>query len=472
MFEQGQNFLNNDLKKVIFVIQNQLTMKKIGILIVYCCFSFTLFSQTTFASKANSYKWVYNELSFGNIMSNYVDSYSQDSILKNGRYYHEIGKYFIRDSASKVFCLPVNSAKEFLLMDYLLNVGDTFRTFTDRNVVFRVESKNKVKIGNDSLTKITMNPASSPRNWPTMEWIESIGCISNGYHPINWTQFYGYSDVGFNLTCILKNDTNLLSQFGKTCFDNDLLNTKKKWIGWASSDNGDHKYLDIYQANSTGTIVNGKHYIGMQTSVYARYDSLERKYYLLYNNGSSEAMVYKENSKIGDTIYSFNQNNKIVQKIENKWFNNVYRKIYVVHNDTFASGIGSLNSTIWNNHYIVIPEYRSGALCYEENGQINYHYPYYYQNKNSCEISNSVREANNIPIEIRILDRKILVTSYQPIKKGTQLYLFNSVGQMVQTFSLTDVKIQEFEIQELNRGWYIVNVVSDKIMISKKFVIE
>ena len=276
------------------------------------------------------------------------------------------------------------------MFDFNLKIGDSI----GNRFMFRVKDRKKIKLNSDSLIQITLENKTLP-NYPDLVWIESIGCLNNS-HPIDWIRSYGLLDYDVKLNCLLKDNENLLNQFGKTCLEHDLLNPNKKWHIWSSNNSGDLKYSDRYYFTNRDTTLFGKKYQTMnQINRFVRYDSLASKYFILsnYNNGQ-ELLVYSDKAKVGDTmaiIYGTTPDK--VTKIEYKWIEDDYRKIVTTGWDVYISGIGSINRVMWKNHLATVPEYLDGNVCFEVNSVIRYHYPFFYQNKEQCEITSSIQNA-------------------------------------------------------------------------------
>ena len=379
-------------------------MLKINLMRLICItiFSFllgsNLWGQKTFASRALDYQWMFKRIIWLNV-SNRYSAYIDTAVTQyNGKNYSTfIGdglNFQLADSGTKVYVLK--GSEEILLMDYSLNRGDTLKT---GKYQMKILEKYKVRIENDSLWYIQMK---SIMNQPTVLWLESIGCISM-FHPINWYTYFGYADMGYNLDCVLHRDTSILKQFRKNCaIDNSLINSNKIWHTWASNHNGDLKFSVQYNFTNRDTILFGKKYRTMnQLSRYVRYDSLAGKYYILsnYNNGQ-ELLVYFDRVKIGDTMAFYGTIADTVTKIEYKWVEDEYRKVITTGNDVYLSGIGTVHRVMWDNHLATFPEYASGNICYEETNTIRYHYPFFYQNKEQCEITSGIQNATLHSISI------------------------------------------------------------------------
>lgn len=442
-------------------------MRKIILTITILIFSNQLDAQKTFKTRAGKYKWVYNHRTWDYFDGDYIDSVYTDSTFLNNKYYHQIGKFYIRDSGNKVYCYSNN--KEFLIMDYSVNVGDTFRTNNGRNIEFKVISKSKIKIETDSLIIITLKPSTFPLNWPPMTWIESIGCISQGYHPINWTELYGFTDIGYEQQCFIVNDTNLLSEFGLTCFKNDLLNPNKKWHVWESNDNGDRKYGVTYYNTNKDTLINGKKYFIMNDRYsFARYDSISKKYYALGFKSMNEILIFDENAKIGDTINLHRSwLPAIVRSIDYGFYDNIYRKTFKTDYDTYVTGIGSLSKVFWENDFVYIPEFQNGNICYEENNSLNYKFPFYYQNNNSCEITSGISDNELEKIQILIQNNKLYLSHISLTNSPYSIRIFNLQGQEIFQSKLSKNAEQVFDL-EFKHGIYILQIISNQSVISKK----
>ena len=375
-------------------------------LICITIFSFllgsNLWGQKTFASRAMDYQWIYTYSNWGNVINKYVTKLDTTVYELNGKKYYNFDQFKIADSGTKVFCLV--SSAEILVMNYALKEEDTFTSIRGSKAFkMKVLKKQKMKVENDSLWYIELKSLDYPNGFSNIIWIESIGCISSGFHPIYWLYNLGLYDVGFDLHCVVNNDTSILKQFRKNCaIDNSLINSNKIWHTWASNHNGDLKFSVQYNFTNRDTILFGKKYRTMnQLSRYVRYDSLAGKYYILsnYNNGQ-ELLVYFDRVKIGDTMAFYGTIADTVTKIEYKWVEDEYRKVITTGNDVYLSGIGTVHRVMWDNHLATFPEYASGNICYEETNTIRYHYPFFYQNKEQCEITSSIQNASIHSISI------------------------------------------------------------------------
>lgn len=132
-----------------------------------------------------------------------------------------------------------------------------------------------------------------------------------------------------------------------------------------------------------------------QINRFVRYDCSSGKYFILsnYNNGQ-ELLVYSDKVKIGDTMAIYETISDTVTKIEYKWIEDDYRKVITTVYDVYISGIGSVKRVMWNNHLTTFPEFASGNICFEESSTIRYHYPFFYQNREQCEITSSIQNAS------------------------------------------------------------------------------
>lgn len=355
-----------------------------------------MLGQKTFASRVGNYQWVYSKTIWAEIAGRYSYSFDTMPFQFNGKEYFSFGEPNIKvaDSGTKVYGLK--GTNEYLLMDYSLNIGDTLRTIIGSNTFqLQFRKKSKIKIEGDSLWSIELKSVAYPTNVPPLVWIESIGC-PNGYHPLNWPSIMGMSDIGYQLNCVLHADTSILKQIGKNCaLENALINPNKKWYTWASNDNGDLKFSVPYYFTSRDTLINGKKYQTMnQPMRFVRYDTIAGKYYILSNKLGEEIMVYNAKAKVGDTMFSTSISADTVTKISYGWLQNEYRKIYTTTKDVFLSGIGSQNRVMWDQHLVTFPEYQAGNICYGEFASIKYHFPYYFQNKEQCDITSSIYNAS------------------------------------------------------------------------------
>lgn len=171
------------------------------------------------------YSWVYKSFVWAQVSSRYSSKLDSTSTNFNGKDYYSFENFKIADSGTKVFALT--GAKEYLLMDYSLNVGDTLvSNYTTSPYKLWVIAKSKVKIEHDSLWRMELKSVVHPTNVPALIWIESIGCL-NAFHPINWPKMFSAADLGYNLDCVIHSDTSILRIFGKNCaIDNSITNSK------------------------------------------------------------------------------------------------------------------------------------------------------------------------------------------------------------------------------------------------------
>lgn len=366
-------------------------------LLLFFIFTFCTFaqSQKPFSSRALDYFWLYKSFVWAQVSNRYSSKLDTPIANINGKDYYSFENFKIADSGTKVFALT--GAKEYLLMDYSLNLGDTLvSNYTSSPYKLRVIAKSKVKIENDSLWRMELKSVAHSTNVPALIWIESLGCL-NAFHPINWPSKFNFSDLGFNLDCVIHKDTSILRIFGKNCaIDNSLTNSNKIWHTWASNHSGDLKFSVPYYFTNHDTTLFGKKYGTMnQINRFVRYDYSSGKYFILsnYNNGQ-ELLVYSDKVKIGDTMAIYGTISDTVTKIEYKWIEDDYRKVITTVYDVYISGIGSVKRVMWNNHLTTFPEFASGNICFEENSTIRYHYPFFYQNREQCEITSSIQNAS------------------------------------------------------------------------------
>ena len=370
---------------------------KIRLLLFLClAFSSSAQSQKPFSSRALDYSWVYKSFVWAQVSNRYSSKLDSTSTNFNGKDYYSFENFKIADSGTKVFALT--GAKEYLLMDYYLNVGDTLvSNYTTSPYKLCVIAKSKVKIEHDSLWRMELKSVVHPTNVPALIWIESIGCL-NAFHPINWPKMFSAADLGYNLDCVIHSDTSILRIFGKNCaIDNSITNSKNIWHTQASNHNGDLKFSVPYYFTGRDTTIHNKKYKMMnQPMRFVRYDSLDKKYFILANfNNGQELLVYSDKAKVSDTMaIIYGTTPDTVTKIEYKWIEDDYRKVITTVYDVYISGIGSVKRVMWNNHLATFPEFASGNICFEENGTIRYHYPFFYQNREQCEITSSIQNAS------------------------------------------------------------------------------
>jgi hypothetical protein len=355
-------------------------------------------------------------------------------------------------------------------MDYSLNVGDTLvSNYTTSPYKLRVIAKSKVKIENDSLWRMELKSVAHPTNVPALIWIESLGCL-NAFHPINWPSKFNFSDLGFNLDCVIHSDTSILRIFGKNCaIDNSLTNSNKIWHTWASNHSGDFKFSVPYYFTNYDTTLFGKKYRTMnQVNLFVRYDSLSGKYFILanYNNGQ-ELLVYTDKVKIGDTMAIIHGTiPDTVAKIEFKWVEDAYRKVITTVYEVYISGIGSVNRVMWNNHLATFPEFASGNICFEENGTIRYHYPFFYQNREQCEITSSIQ---NVSIRsISFFPNPVQTSLNFNTSDKKEFKIRNSLGVLVLEGECED----KIDLSTLSKGIYFMELQSKNLISHFKILKE
>lgn len=352
-------------------------------------------------------------------------------------------------------------------MNLSLNIGDTFITQGNAAVGKSILiNKSKIKIGQDSLLKLEFDFFNS--NWQNLVWIESIGNIS-GFYPIDWTKILGFQDIAYRTNCLVKNDTNLLSEFGLSCFQNDLLNPNKKWKVWESNDNGDRKEkIELFNTGKDTLILGKRYYYMNRANTYARYDSLQKKYYCLNLWGNKEFIIFDENAQVGDTISNYQTMPiSIVRSTGFKFYDNIYRKIYVTDYDTYVSGIGTIKKVFWENDIRYIPEFSNGNICFIENKEVKYHYSFYYQNKNSCDIISGINNNQYDKITIEIQNSKLYLSQIPISQFDSEIKIYNLQGQQVFQSKLKKEREQSFDLN-LIKGIYILRIELNDYIISKK----
>jgi hypothetical protein len=439
-------------------------------LLLFFIFAFCTFaqSQKPFSSRALDYSWLYKSFVWAQVSNRYSSKLDTPLANFNGKDYYSFENFKIADSGTKVFALT--GAKEYLLMDYSLNVGDTLvSNYTTSPYKLRVIAKSKVKIENDSLWRMELKSVAHPTNVPALIWIESLGCL-NAFHPINWPSKFNFSDLGFNLDCVIHLDTSILRIFGKNCaIDNSLTNSNKIWHTWGSNNNGDLKFSVPYYFTNHDTTLFGKKYRTMnQINRFVRYDSLSGKYFILsnYNNGQ-ELLVYSDRVKIGDTMAIIHGTiPDTVTKIEYKWVEDEYRKVINTGRDIYISGIGSVNRVMWNNHLAAFPEFASGNICFEGNGTIRYHYPFFYQNREQCEITSSIQ---NVSIRsISFFPNPVQTSLNFNTSDKKEFKIRNSLGVLV----LEGECEEKIDLSTLPKGIYFIELQSKNQTSHFKFLKE
>lgn len=144
---------------------------KIRLLLFLClAFSSSAQSQKPFSSRALDYSWVYKSFVWAQVSNRYSSKLDSTSTNFNGKDYYSFENFKIADSGTKVFALT--GAKEYLLMDYSLNVGDTLvSNYTTSPYKLWVIAKSKVKIEHDSLWRMELKSVVHPTNVPALIWI-------------------------------------------------------------------------------------------------------------------------------------------------------------------------------------------------------------------------------------------------------------------------------------------------------------
>jgi hypothetical protein len=447
-------------------------MRFIYILIVSFLLSSSLWGQKTFASRAMDYHWMFTRFVWTDITGRYTGFIDTSEYRFNGKGYQTFKgeglNFQVADSGSKVFGLK--GSQEYLLMDYSLNRGDTLVCYFFTNPYkLRVTSKVKVKIENDSLWRMELKSFSNSSNVRSLIWLESIGCL-NAFHPINWPMMFGAADIMYNLDCVIHSDTNVLKSIGKNCvIANSLVDSKNIWHTWASNNNGDLKFSDQYYFTGLDTIIHNKKYKMMnQPMRFVRYDSLEKKYFVLanYNNGQ-ELLVYSDKVKVGDTMAIIQGTvPDTVTKIEYKWIGEEYRKVITTGRDIYISGIGSVNRVMWNNHLATFPEFASGNICFEESSTIRYHYPFFFQNKEQCEITSSIQNASINAISF--FPNPVQTNLNFNTSDRKEFKIGNSLGVLILEGECED----KIDLAALSKGIYFIEIQSKNQTSHFKFLKE
>lgn len=433
---------------------------------LFLAFSLSAQGQKPFSSRVLNYTWVYKSFIWAQVSNRYSSKLDTPVANFNGKDYYSFENFKIADSGSKVFALT--GTKEYLLMDYSLNVGDTLVSqFTLNPFKLKVITKSKVKIEHDSLWRMELKSVAHPTNVPALIWIESLGCL-NAFHPINWPSKFNVSDLGFNLDCVIHTDTSILKALGKNCgLDHNIIHPSKKWYVWTSVNNGDIKVSSYYQFLSNDTFIAGKKCNKMNVpNTYVRYDTSTGKYFVISNLYGEEIMVYNERAKVGDTMFHVRNTVDTVQRIEYSWVQDVIRKKTTTNGDIYYSGIGSEARVLWDNHLITFPEYQAGNICYGESEIIKYHFPFYFENKQSCEITSSIQNAS------------INTISFFPNPVQTSLNFNTSDKKEFKIRNSLGVLVLEGECEEkidltiLSKGIYFIELQSNNLTSRFKFLKE
>lgn len=420
---------------------------------LFLAFSLSAQGQKPFSSRVLNYTWVYKSFIWAQVSNRYSSKLDTPVANFNGKDYYSFENFKIADSGSKVFALT--GTKEYLLMDYSLNVGDTLVSqFTLNPFKLKVITKSKVKIEHDSLWRMELKSVAHPTNVPALIWIESLGCL-NAFHPINWPSKFNVSDLGFNLDCVIHTDTSILKALGKNCgLDHNIIHPSKKWYVWTSVNNGDIKVSSYYQFLSNDTFIAGKKCNKMNVpNTYVRYDTSTGKYFVISNLYGEEIMVYNERAKVGDTMFHVRNTVDTVQRIEYSWVQDVIRKKTTTNGDIYYSGIGSEARVLWDNHLITFTEYQAGNICYGESEIIKYHFPFYFENKQSCDITSSIQ--NGWMSVLSVYPNPVSNVIYLSDKELYDYEIYDLAGQRMQSGRGQAL----IELKSLSVGHYILQLM-------------
>jgi hypothetical protein len=171
--------------------------------------------------------------------------------------------------------------------------------------------------------------------------------------------------------------------------------------------------------------------------------------------------------KIGDTMAIIHGTiPDTVTKIEYKWVEDEYRKVINTGRDIYISGIGSVNRVMWNNHLAAFPEFASGNICFEGNGTIRYHYPFFYQNREQCEITSSIQ---NVSIRsISFFPNPVQTSLNFNTSDKKEFKIRNSLGVLV----LEGECEEKIDLSTLPKGIYFIELQSKNQTSHFKFLKE
>jgi len=428
-------------------------MKLYLFILLFLVQSSLCYCQKTFSSRAGyGYRWVYQRINNGIINESFYDSVTKlnDSTFKvyNGQLVESNGKVY---SNSK------------MIYNFNLLVGDTFKVnIAGNETPFLVLNKSKVFLDGDSLIRIELKDLKNKVT--NIVWVESIGSIQYT-RPFDWTIDYNVSDLSYHLNCVLKNDMSILLPLGKDCFACDFFNSSKVWKTWASNNNGDNKFSVVYFYQNQDTTIGGKVYKKMGNRVYARYDSVNRRYYIFGDN--RDYLLFNELANVGDTISESKYGTvDIVNSYSIQHLYSQYLKVYKTQNDSFITGIGSIQKVMWHNGFVTFPEFQNGNLCFMFENAVAYNYPDYYRYKLNCDVTNSVQSIHRERIQI------------YPIPANNLLYLSEAKNYPYSIYDIAGKEmkngraIHPIDISDLEKGIYFLKLVIDDQELNYKFIKE
>ncbi len=223
---------------------------------------------------------------------------------------------------------------------------------------------------------------------------------------------------------------------------------------------------------------------------FIREDANKRVYYKL-NASGPEKLLYDLDLALNDSILAFGVNTfnftafldstmYHVTAIDSMLIGNNYRK--QLHLSGFMGGslveatqwIDSMGgiSGILHNWNLKVGEDGYGLLCFEENGILKYHNPFY----TDCYVATGIKSLCNLELTVSVNPNPITDISTVRIngmKKNTEIVVrfYNSLGENVLTKSTTN----EFQLRksELPSGIYLLTVQSmEGTFASRKIVIR
>lgn len=201
-------------------------------------------------------------------------------------------------------------------------------------------------------------------------------------------------------------------------------------------------------------------------NTYVRYDTSTGKYFVLSNLNGEEIMVYNERAKVGDTMFHVRNTVDTVQRIEYSWIQDDIRKKTTTNGDIYYSGIGSEARVLWDNHLITFPEYQAGNICYGESEIIKYHFPFYFENKQSCDITSSIQNASINTISFFPNPVQTSLNFNTSDKK--EFKIRNSLGVLV----LEGECEEKIDLATLPKGIYFLYIQTKEIVAQTKCVKE
>lgn len=125
-----------------------------------------------------------------------------------------------------------------------------------------------------------------------------------------------------------------------------------------------------------------------------------------------------------------------------------------------------MNRVMWNNHLAAFPEFASGNICFEENGTIRYHYPFFYQNREQCEITSSIQ---NVSIRsISFFPNPVQTSLNFNTSDKKEFKIRNSLGVLV----LEGECEEKIDFSTLSKGIYFMELQSKNLISHFKILKE